>query len=342
MACQASGVRGVLSALAMMALPGAVALPCASLAQSQGAFSAQGVVEPEGGVLSIGTAATGVVLHIVGGPGEPVRPGQELVRIDCAPLEASVRSLAGQSQAAQAVADRVRHGPRPGEIAVGEANVGVAKSRADEAADALRRAQGLQVGISVTQAVMLQIQRDARITFAQLEDARARLDLLRSGSREEDVTEADARRDAARAALEEAKARLAQCSVVSPIQGVVVARLVSQGQFVSAAVPTVLLEIEDDSSFSVRAAVEEAHLADLCLQQHASVALPGAADPLAATVSRIAPRIGAALPGEPGQSGTAQGQAPKGHLAVTLNLDRQKAGLIAGETVSVRFESCHP
>ncbi|MFI4995505.1 MAG: HlyD family secretion protein, partial [Hyphomicrobiales bacterium] len=259
----------------MMALPGAVALPCASFAQSQGAFSTQGVVEPEGGVLSIGTAATGVVLHIVGGPGEPVRLGQELVRIDCAPLEASVRSLAGQSQAAQAVADRVRHGPRPGEIAVGEANVGVAKARAEEAADALRRAQGLQVGISVTQAVMLQIQRDARITFAQLEDAHAKLELLRSGSREEDVTEADARRDAAKAALEEAKAKLAECSVMSPIDGVVVARLVSQGQFVSAAVPTVLLEIEDDRSFVVRAAVEEAHLADLCLQQHASVTLPG-------------------------------------------------------------------
>ena len=108
------------------------------------------------------------------------------MKIDCAPLEASVASLAGQSQAAQAVADRVRNGPRPEEIAVGEANVGVAKARAEEAADDLQRAQRLQIGTSITQAARFQIERAARITDAQLEDALAKLKLLRIGSRAED------------------------------------------------------------------------------------------------------------------------------------------------------------
>ena len=319
----------------MIISAGAVALPGGACAQSRdGAFNAPGVVEPAGGMLSIGTAATGVITHIAGA-GEPVKAGQELVAVDCAPLAASVKSLSGQSFAAQAVADRVRHGPRQQEIAVGEANLGVARARAEEAADALHRAQGLQIGISVTQAAMQTVQRDARITQAQLEDARAKLDLLRSGSRDEDISEADARRDAAAGALEEAKARLAQCSVASPIDGVVVASHVSTGQFVSAAVPVVLLELEDDRSFVIRAALDEARYGDLCQGQHAAVTGPDI-DALPATLESVASRISP----EP-QAGPRQAEPPQGHVAVRLKLDRNGAKLIAGESVMVRFEPCH-
>ncbi|MBV9518558.1 MAG: hypothetical protein JO068_10595, partial [Hyphomicrobiales bacterium] len=117
-----------------------------SLAQTSpphAAFTARGVVEPAEGILSIGTAATGVIERIVAGPGERLHVGDELLKIDCAPLEADVKSLAGQARAAQDVDDRVRNGSRPAEIAVGEANVGVARARAEEAAEALRRAQAL-------------------------------------------------------------------------------------------------------------------------------------------------------------------------------------------------------
>ncbi len=336
MARHACLVRGFWSSFAAVVLLGAPVLSGAAFAQSaDGGFTAPGVIEPEGGVLSIGTAATGVVLHIAAA-GDTVRRGQELARIDCAPLEASVRSLAGQADAARAAADRVRHGPRPAEIAVGEANVGVARARAEEAADALQRAQRLQVGISVTQATMQQVQRDARITLAQLEDARAKLDLLRTGSREEDITEADARRDAAKAAFEEARARLAQCSVLSPIDGVVAASFVSQGQFVSAAVPTVLVEVEDDESLIVKAAVEAIHFGGLCPSQHASIAMSGETPGLPAVVERIAPRIRA----EPGEA-PRQGVAAPGFASVTLRLEKQKAGLVPGEPVSVHFVPCH-
>ena len=333
MASPASVIRGLLSALGTIAIAGIAARPCVALAQSGGSpFRAEGVVVPEGGVLSIGTAATGVVERIVGGPGQPVRLGEELVKVDCAPLEASVKSLAGQSAAAQAADDRVRNGPRPAEIAVGEANLGVAKARAEEAADALRRAQGLQVGISVTQAAKFQIERAAKISAAQLADAQARLDLLRSGSRAEDIAEADARRDAAAAALEEAKARLAQCSVPSPIDGVVVARFVSKGQFVSAAVPVVLLELENDRSLAIRAALEAVRFAELCRGQRASVTAPGDAQGMAATVERIAPPRRRWRP--------RLGEAPQGQVTVTVRLEHWGAGLFAGEAVSVRFEPC--
>ncbi|MBV9568906.1 MAG: efflux RND transporter periplasmic adaptor subunit [Hyphomicrobiales bacterium] len=307
-------------------------------AQPRATFTARGVVEPAEGILSIGAAATGVIERIVTGPGERVHAGDELVKLDCAPLEADVKSLEGQARAAQAVDDRVRNGSRPAEIAVGEANVGVARARAEEAAEALRRAQALQLGINVTQAVMLQVERDARITSAQLEDTRARLALLREGSREEDIAEADARRDAAAAALDAARARFAECTVRSPIDGVVVERSATRGQFVTAAVPSVLLRVANDESLGIRVEVEAPHLGDVCVRQHASITRDGGTGgELGASVARILPplALGAASPGAP-----RQGQTPPGHAEVFLTFDGPPAGLRAGDEVTLRFEPC--
>jgi multidrug resistance efflux pump len=228
----------------------------------------------------------------------------------------------------------VRNGPRPEEIAVGEANVGVAKARAEEAADDLQRAQRLQIGTSITQAARFQIERAARIADAQLEDALAKFKLLRIGSRAEDITEADARRDAAKAALDEAKARLAQCSVASPIDGIVLARFGSQGQFVSAAVPMVLLEIADDRSLAINAEIDEARLSELCVGQQASVSVPGQTEDLPASVARIAPKV-ALEPTGAQRQGEAQGR-----VAVSLDLGRQDTKLRVGQAVTVRFEPC--
>jgi hypothetical protein len=54
--------------------------------QPHAAFAARGVVEPAEGILSIGTAAIGVIERIVAGPGQLVHAGDELIKIDCAPL----------------------------------------------------------------------------------------------------------------------------------------------------------------------------------------------------------------------------------------------------------------
>ena len=93
----------------------------------------------------------------------------------------------------------------------------------------------------MTQARVLETQRDARITAAQLEEARARLALLRAGTRLEEVADAKARRDAAAAQVAETQARLDQCFVRAPVDGAVVEIFVTPGQLVSSAVPTPLL-----------------------------------------------------------------------------------------------------
>jgi multidrug resistance efflux pump len=73
-----------------------------------------------------------------------------------------------------------------------------------------------------------QAERDSRVTEAMLAEVRAKLFLLKVGSREEDITEARARRDAAKARLDEAAARLAYCTVAAPISGVILSICVSR------------------------------------------------------------------------------------------------------------------
>jgi multidrug resistance efflux pump len=80
----------------------------------------------------------------------------------------------------------------------------------------------------------------------RLLDGRKKLALLRAGSRAEDIAEAEARRDAAAAFLDEGKAEMEECSVRAPTSGTVhiVATL---GEFVSVFAPTPLVQMTTDA-----------------------------------------------------------------------------------------------
>ena len=195
--------------------------------------------------LMLGVAVSGVVQKIVVQDGAHVDAGQLLLQIDCRPLEAEMKVRAAYRDAAEAAYERTRNGSRLDEIAIGEANVGVARARAEEARDADARVEALTLGVSVTRADLLAARRDARVTAAQLEDARKRLALLQAGSRDEDIAEALARRDAAADELDLVQARLDQCSLRAPVPGSV--QLVATlGQFVSVDVPATLVRLTPD------------------------------------------------------------------------------------------------
>jgi HlyD family secretion protein len=194
------------------------------------------------GVLTVGAARGGVIQTILVQNGERVEKGQLLAQLDCLPLEKEIDFRAASLAAADAALERVRNGPRPEEIEIGEAGVGVAEARADEARAALNRANALQPSVTISRAELLSVQRDSRVADALLVDARKRLALLRAGSRAEDVAEAQARRAAAAASFDEANAEFDQCSVRSPAAGRV--QLVATlGQYVSIYAPTPIVLI---------------------------------------------------------------------------------------------------
>jgi len=301
-------------------------------------FAAPGRVESAGGPMAIGSAATGTVKEVLVQEGSRVRAREPLVIVECRPIEAEVQARAAQLSAAEAVLDRVRNGPRPAEIAVAEAAVGYSKARADEAQKTFERTQSLREGVSVSVARLLETQRDARITSAQLAEAQARLALLREGSREEDVREAQARRNNAAAELEIARARLEQCSVRAPVDGVVAEVLVNPGQFLSLAVPATLLRIIADGTLRVRVEVDPRDLARVCAGQPATVtaeAFPNIS--MRATVEAISP----VLTVRPLATAGAEARG-KDVASIILSLEGGGPTLTIGLPVMARFGTCPP
>ncbi len=197
-------------------------------------------------VLTVGAARSGIIQSILVEDGAHVDKGQILAQLDCRPLQKEIEFRAASLAEAQAAYERIRNGPRPEEIEIGEANVGVAEARAEEADAALGRADALQMNVTITRAQLLAVQRDSRVADALLVDARKKLALLKAGSRPEDIAEAKAKREAAAANLEEGNAELDECSVRAPAAGTI--QLVATvGQFVSTFAPTPIAEIASDA-----------------------------------------------------------------------------------------------
>jgi HlyD family secretion protein len=321
--------------LGAMALLASFAVPAQMLGQSS-TFSAPGRAEGASPPMAIGVAASGIVRQILVREGDRVQAGQVLLKLDCAAQQADMQARQAHLAAAQATYDKFRNGPRPDEIAVGEAVVNFSQARADEAEKTLQRTLQLQEGVTVTTAHILEVKRDARIAAAQLSEARAQLNLLRAGSREEDIRQAKALRDAAAAELEESRDRLNQCSVQAPADGVVLDVLVNQGQFLSLAVPQPLLHIVRDGAAHVRAEVPLGDLSHVCRQQRATITTAAFADTaIHAQVTSISPALSNSSMADSTGATSADQVIP-----VVLTVDPSAPALPIGLPVTVHFEAC--
>jgi multidrug resistance efflux pump len=296
--------------------------------------AAPGRVEGGSDVLSLGTSATGTIAELLVDAGAHVQAGQHLVRVECRNVERELEARKSDLAAAEAAYSRTLHGPRPEEITIGIANVNLAEARLQEADKVLQRTQLLREGFTVTRVQIDQAQRDSRIAAALLDEVRAKLALLKAGSREEDITEAGSRRDAAKGRVEEAAARLGYCSVDAPIGGIVLSTNVSPGQLVSSMAPVTLLTMVDDSRRRVRAFVDEREISKLCSRQRARIAADGVPG---MQVDGIVENVGVAV-GENPYANNAGRQFRQVMLSVPDNQQQMPIGL----RVSVQFSPCTP
>jgi multidrug resistance efflux pump len=298
--------------------------------------TAPGRLQGTTGTMSIGTAASGVLKEILVHEGSRVQAGELIVVLSCGPIEAEVQARDAQLRAAQAVLDRVIHGPRSEEITVAEAAVGYSTARAEEAQKTYERTQALREGITVTTARILETLRDARVSAAQLTEARAKLALLRAGSREEDVRDAEARRNAAAGQLEEVRARLDQCSVRAPVNGVIIDVVSNPGQFMSLAVPTPLLHLAPDGSLQVRAEVDSRDVQRVCAVQPATVTVDGlTTPPIHAQVVSINPVISTRTLFVAGKENRSSDV-----VQVILTIEGSRPNFPIGLSVTVQFGPC--
>ena len=194
--------------------------------------------------------------------GDRVRKGQLVARQDRSALELQERQAAAKLAALEQAALRLKNGSRPEEIAQAQAAVASAAAQADFAERQYRRMESLA---GKERAVSQQDRESARsardVAAAALEEAKKSLELLQLGPRDEDIAQAEAEVEAARAALAIIRRDLEQCDLKAPCDALIRSRLLEPGDMASAQTPVFQLLI--DSPKWIRAYVPEAGLGRL-------------------------------------------------------------------------------
>lgn len=151
--------------------------------------------------------------------GAHVEAGALLVQLDTTLQEAAVARVQAEQAQLQANLEKLRNGFRSEDIDAAQARVDSARSVLQESERELARVEGL-IGrqlVSEAERDRAQTQRDANA--AKLRDLEAQLELLRAGSRSEDLNAAEAQLLATSAQLVAERQKLANLSVIATRAG---------------------------------------------------------------------------------------------------------------------------
>ncbi|MDQ3024094.1 MAG: efflux RND transporter periplasmic adaptor subunit [bacterium] len=200
----------------------------------EGSFTAGGYLEviPPGPMIA-SALIDGQVRELLVKPGDSVKQGQLIARLDGSLLAADVSVQRSEVQLAEANLARMKSGFRSEEIAQARAALGQAQSRLAKAqADYARFSQLFGEGI-VSRAEFDIYEATLKQAEGDVESHQAALDMQIAGQRDVDITIASRQVDAARAQLRRSQAVLGKTAIHAPTAGVVLEVFVQPGGWVS-------------------------------------------------------------------------------------------------------------
>lgn len=244
-----------------------------------------------------------------------------------AEAEAALAQAEAAAQQAQRNLEVLVRGARPEELTQAQAALNQARVDLRGAQQDVDRAERLSGSGATTPVALEQAQQRREASQARVRSAEAQLDLLRKGTRGEQIQGARAQVRAAEAVvqqrrvqLERARAGVGDYVLAAPFAGVVAALDVREGDMVTPG--TRVAQLVDPRVFEVRTAIDEADILKVKVGQEAVVALDALPDAtFSARVARVAPRTDPVAK-------TAE---------VALRLDQAPARLMEGLTASVNL-----
>jgi len=230
--------------------------------------------------------------------GDRVRAGQVVGRLDTRALQLQAAQAKARIGVQEQALQRLRNGSRPEEIAQARAQVSAAQADTELAARQLARLQAAgqdTEGRAVSRQDVDAAQARRQVAQARLDGAREALRLAIAGPRREDIGQAQAQLEAARADLALIDHQLAEAELRAPIDAVVRTRLLEPGDMASPQRPVLALAITDPKW--VRAYVAEPDLgrvqpgqaAQVMTDSHPGQALAGRIGHIA-SVAEFTPR----------------------------------------------------
>lgn len=189
--------------------------------------------------------ASGRVRRMLANEGDRVEKGDLLAVLDKERLQENVDRAEAQLAKEKATLEKFETGTRPEEIRRARAQVKAASAEAENAERTYRRLRELAAkGVVARQQVD-----DAEAAWltakAQQNAAEETLKLALAGPRQEEIREARANLDAARAQLALRKTELADASLCAPARGIIRNRVMEPGDMASPQVPAYTLALTD-------------------------------------------------------------------------------------------------
>lgn len=190
-----------------------------------------GIIEASSLNINIATAIDGPVEAVFVEPGQIVKKGDPLFRVDTRELAATVN----QAEAAQSVTvasfNRLINQPRAEDIPPLEAQVKEAQYRLSDEFTQYNLFQNVSDKRAISFNDFNQRKYAARIAKAQLQRAKADLELLKAGAWIEDIKVASQQVEESSANLETAQTQLERATVRAPFDGMVMQVNVNVGDF---------------------------------------------------------------------------------------------------------------
>jgi multidrug resistance efflux pump len=254
---------------------------------------APGRVEPLHDPVALAFETTGRIAEIDVDEGVAVTAGQVLAKLDDRLPKA--RLAAAEAAVAQADA-RYRmavRGPRGEDIAAAKAEADAAAAEAEHRASEATRSERLGATGAVASAAVDADDAAARVSRSTASAASARYQALVKGTRSEQIAEAAAALDAARAERDGAKVALDQTVLRAPSDGLILRRLGEVGSLVTTMAPAPVVTMADLSRLEVRAEIDEADVAAISVGKAAYVTADAFGDrKFPVRVSRVTHELG--------------------------------------------------
>jgi len=211
--------------------------------------------------VDVSVKITGRIVERLVKEGDRVTRGQVLVRLDDSELAADVKRLEAALRAAQATLRDLEKGARPQEIEDARAAVSsVEATRTMTEREYQRTEQLFKQNLIAAQDVD-RARQAYEVAKAQERSARERLALVLEGPRPDQIDAARWQVTQAEGALAQARSRLREAIVVSPIDGVVLRKNLEVGETANPGVP--ILTLVDPKDMWLRAYVPETEVGRL-------------------------------------------------------------------------------
>ncbi len=305
-------------------------LPEVMVPQEKG-VSAKGRVESSEEV-QLNSQVTAVVENVYVNAGDAVLLGQLLLEFDKRKIEAQLQQRKASVAIAQAKLDDVQAGFRAEDKAAAEHGKQRFKAVYLEAKDEYERLGRLLQKDAVTLVEVKRAEEKLHIAKAQLQEAEANLEKLRSGYRVDEIRMAKAAYDLALADVKYIESLLDDYKVLAPISGLVVERFRDKGE--STDIETPLFKLINPALARIRAELEETEVGKVQEGQGAQVsadAYPG--QKFNGVVTKVFPVV---------QKKTQKNFDPMATLDINtqeIHVKLQDSSLLKnGMTVTVRFQ----